>query len=204
MMDKLRFVSGLSNCHIPGLYSLVLSGRASPEVGMRRVFFWDRDYSMDLWDGADFRIKPHNHRQSITLRLLFGKAQNVDVKFDRFGGLALWRYSFQSALLSGEFTVSRMNREDAGLWTRELTSEAIRLHWSDVHTVTAEPGTAWLIEEGELAPPGIERCWSVSDHLTLSNDGLYIPMEARQLSAMADFFTWKTEGELVTHDHARR
>lgn len=184
-MNELRFTSGLANCHLPGLYSLAISERVSSEVGMRRVFYCGADCRMDLWDGADFRIKPHNHRQDITLTLLFGKVDNHVLKVG-FGEMAVWKYGFGSALLNGEFSLSRMNREDAQLREQPITRGGLFMEWNMAHTVTARKYSAWLVEEGCPAPPGMERCWSISHRLTLSSEGLYQPMDAAQLKVVGD------------------
>lgn len=177
------FLSGLANCHIPGLYSLVLSGREGPSNGMRRVFYAGVDCRMPLFDGADFRLKPHNHRQNITLTLLTGDASNVTLKTG-FGDHRVWCYKFKSALLNGEFALERMNYENARTVSKPITPKGISLHWSIVHTVVARPMTAWLVEEGELAPPDMERLWSIDHDLKLSSKGLYEPMSAKGLETM--------------------
>jgi hypothetical protein len=185
-----RFLSGLANCHLPGLYSLVLSERQNSNIGMRRVFYVGKDCKMDLWEGADFRLKPHNHRQSIRLKLLRGDAQNISINVG-FGTLRLWCYRFGSALLDGSFTLERMFYENAHTVARRIPEDGLYLHWNEVHTVTAEPGAAWLVEELELAPPDTARCWSVSDHLQLSNDGLYRPMIAEEIAEIEELIYGK-------------
>src|ERR1700722_12101951 len=176
----MKFLSGLANCHLPGLYSLVVSPRKSPTVGMKRVFYTGKHCRMDLWEGADFRIKPHNHRQDIRLKLLFGEAVNVGLKFGA-GEIHTFKYKFTSALLNGEFGVERMEDQWCALHEIPLRSMPLFFSWSDVHTVTAVPGTAWLVEEFDLAPEGMERCYSVSHRLSLSSAGLYRPMDTEEL-----------------------
>lgn len=176
---KMKFLSGLANCHLPGLYSFVLQERTSPNEGMKRVFYCSKSCRMDLFDGADFVLKPHNHRQDIKLTLLFGAAENVSVKFQAqgFGDYNLWGYKFSSALLNQIFSLERLNCCPASLVRKPITEVGTALHWSEVHTVTARHHTAWLVEEGELAPPGMERMWSVDRHLRLNSSDLYKPMD---------------------------
>ncbi len=186
-----KFLSGLANCHIPGLYSLVISERESATVGMRRIFYAGLDCKMGLWDGADFRIKPHNHRQDIRLSRLFGRVSNVDVKLSEVhqwrSEFAVYEYAFGSALLDGQFSLRRVRLMMGDLIERPLTAP-IYLHWSNVHTVVAEPGSAWLVEEGAVAPEGMERCYSVSHRLSLSSEGLYRPLDRERLGEMAELF----------------
>lgn len=179
----MKFISGLENCHLPGLYSLVISERESDSIGMKRVFYCSRSCKMSLWEGADFRVKPHNHRQDIKLTLLFGSAQNVTVKFG-YGEHRLFCYRFKSALLNGDFSVEKMNFDNAHTVSEPITKAGLSLHWSVVHTVAAEPNTAWLVEEGNLAPPDMERVWSADWNLNLSSEGLYRPMTRRDLNLM--------------------
>lgn len=184
----MNFVSGLANCHLPNLYSFAISERQSEHVGMRRIFYSGLHCRMDLWDdGGDFRLKPHNHRQNIKLSLLFGNVQNVSIGLGPHGTdlFHVWKYRFGSALLDGQFSVERMNEEQCSLTHTPLTSEPLTLHWNDVHTVVADPGSMWLVEEGELAPPGMERCWSTNHRLKLSNAGLYEPMSRVILDGFA-------------------
>lgn len=184
----MKFQSGLANCHLPGLYSLVISPRDSPWVGMKRIFYAGVDCRMDLWDGADFRLKPHNHRQDIRLTLLFGSAVNVGLRFGA-GEIHTFKYKFTSALLQGQFGLERMEDQWCSLRETPLSSTPLFLSWSDVHTVTAAPRSAWLVEELDLAPDGMDRCYSVSHRLSLSSAGLYEPMSYTQLAAMERFFT---------------
>lgn len=67
----------------------------------------------------------------------------------------------------------------------------IDLHWSQIHTVVAEPESAWLVEEGKEAPPFIERCFSISHRLELSREGLYLPLTEEQLKRCSNYFTVK-------------
>lgn len=194
-METLKFISGMLNCHLPGLSSLVISERKSKEVGMRRVFYAGIDCQMDLWDGADFRLKPHNHRQDITITGLFGTARNVIVKTG-YGPHRLWCYRFTSGLLEGDFKLERMHHEDAQVYqTVPITENPQRLFWSTVHTVEAEPRSAWLVEEGAPAPENTSRLWSVNHNLTLSSKGLYEPMDEPTLRMFENLVNTRLEKE---------
>lgn len=188
----MRFLSGLADCHLPGLYSLVLSERVSHEKGMRRIFYASQHCRMDLWDGADFRLKPHNHRQNITLQLLFGNVSNVALKLSEVhqgrGEFVVYEYAFGSALLNGEFSLNRIRMHAADLRHKDLTERPLYLHWSNIHTVVAAPGSAWLVEEFAVAPEGMGRCYSVSHRLKLSSDGLYRKMSQGELEEMESVF----------------
>lgn len=148
---------------------------------------------MPLWDGADFCIKPHNHRQRLTLTPLFGKVTNVEMRVGAFRQnlFHVWKYRFGSALVSGEeFKLDRMEEVQVSLEERPLFAP-IDLHWSQIHTVIAEPESAWLVEEGEEAPPFTERCFSVSHRLALSRKDLYVPVTEEALVQFSEYFTVK-------------
>ena len=182
----MKFISGLRNCHLPELYSLVLADRVSDTCGMRRVFYaasglGDQACNMQLWDGPDFRLKPHNHRQDITLTPLFGDVIQVGLKLsDTYGDFFVYKYKYEPALGSDAFTLERMEYSKAKLVLEPLV-KPVHMHWSDLHTIVAHPGSAWLVEEGQLAPAGMQRLYSTSHRLVLSNDGLYIPMTEYEL-----------------------
>lgn len=185
----MKFISGLRNCHLPELYSLVLQERKSTINGMNRVFYaaaglGDQACNMQLWDGADFRLKPHNHRQNIRLTPLFGDV--IQVKFtlsDSHGDFFLYKYKYEPALGSEQFKLERMEYTKAKFSLEPLV-KPINMHWSDLHTIVAQPGSAWLVEEGWLAPEGMQRIYSTSHRLELSNEGLYIPMTSYELRTL--------------------
>lgn len=188
-------ISGLLNCHLPGLTSVVLSERESPKIGMRRIFHCTDSCVMNLMEGNDFRLKPHNHRQSIRLKLLRGSATNVRVHFGESVTHSGWRYAFGSALLNGEFSLRKLWREHFSLVSEPITAEGVDLHWTEFHTVTAEPNSAWLVEEGIQSGIGTERCISLQSNLRLVEESLYRPMTPEQLEKYAAAEWWpRAEG----------
>lgn len=189
----MKFISGLANCHIPGLYSLVISERTSIQEGMQRVFYAGPDCNMELFEEewhVDFRVKPHNHRQDLRLTHLFGTVQNVILTPSSTYGMALWKYKFSSALLEGRFKAKPICREYYSLHEHDLKETGpTYMPWQTVHTVVARPHSAWLVEELELAAPGQERCFSTRDNLFLSNAGLYqllTPAELEHVSGIVN------------------
>lgn len=179
----LKFISGLADCHLPGLYSLVLNERKSADCGMRRVFYTTR--RMPLWDRdcGDFILKPHNHRQTISLTRLAGEVINWRFKLasDPDTGMDLHVFAFQSALLSGEFSTKHAGTAVMNYTPERLTFAPLRLHWSEVHTVTAQQGAVWLVDEFELAPTGREQCLSTQADLVLDPKLLYRPLDDAEL-----------------------
>lgn len=180
------FKSGLLNCHLPGIHSLVIEERKNNIEGMRRVFYVSRICEIGkLYRNGDFNLRPHNHRQDLRFTLLFGEASHHLLKFGHGEDLA-YCYRFKSALLTGDFEVEKLYSDTINTVEEPITKTPRTLPWSTVHTVTAQPESAWLVEEGELAPAETSRCWSLSPRLKLDTTDLYQPMSARLLSEMQD------------------
>lgn len=174
-------ISGLANCHLPGIYSLALRPRKDAKDGMLRVFYTSKEAKLDnLEDSQDFMVMPHNHRQDITLYHLFGRATNVRMDFG-FGS-ELHEYSFGSAILNGEFSLAYRQRTSAVFVYEEITSEGLPLKWDDAHTIVAHPGSAWVVKEGDLAPePYTSLSYSRQREKKLNSAGLYRKMDANEL-----------------------
>lgn len=179
-------ISGLANCHLPGIYSLVLKPRQDSRDGMLRVFYTSKEAKLNvLEDDNDFMVMPHNHRQDIMLYRLFGKVTNMQLFLAGAvpeDAKAVHEYSFGSALLGGEFTLN-YRRPDWGIYRREeITERGFYLKWSDVHTVIAEPESAWVVKEGDLAPePYVSLSYSRQPNKKLTSEGLYRKMGAEEL-----------------------
>lgn len=190
-----RFISGLANCHVKGLYSLVISDRVNDDIGMKRVFYCSIGCDMSLWSGAwltkdgyDFRIKPHNHKQDVRLKRFFGDVENVMLKpTDGEHHLTVYEYAFCSALLNGKFELARVMTPSKVLRT-SAPLEQLDMRWDEVHTVVAKPHSAWLVEEGKLAPPNMQRLWSTQPDLKLSEEGLYVPLARKELAVFDEMF----------------
>lgn len=181
------FKSGLAHCHYHGLHSLVIDDRKNEDTGMVRVFYaTDQCNITNLYTAGDFTIKPHNHRQDLTFTLLFGKASHHLLKFGH-GEETAYCYRFSSAILGGNLEVERMFKDTIDTIEEAITTTPRKMHWSVVHTVTAEPESVWLVQEGTLAPaPDLSRCWSLSPRLKLSSEGLYQPMDPKTLQHFTD------------------
>jgi hypothetical protein len=187
---RYEFISGLKNCHIPGLYSLVISDRESSMVGMNRIFYAGEGHEMSTLFRPDgmFSIAPHNRRQDICLQLLFGNVVNWDCE-KRAGRLGLLsgtysEYRFESGIL-GEMAAVEVRPVWLSLTRRRLTAGGIVLRASAIHTVEVASSTAaWRVVEGQIA-----------EHPTVaynpsrwkpSSEGLYIPMSRLELDRTAE------------------
>lgn len=181
-------ISGLANCHIPGVYSLVLKPRRSPEEGMLRIFYTTQGCKLDyLETDTDFTVMPHNHRQDVSLHLLFGRAANRRL-YLKGGVQRVNEYIFGSALMDGSFSLKHNQLIKTARFVRdELHEEGISMKWSDVHTVVAAPLSAWVVKEGALAPePYTSLCYSRQDNKQLDATGLYRKMMPEELKLVTD------------------
>lgn len=174
-------VSGLANCHLPGIYSLVLKPRKDSKDGMLRVFYTSKEAKLNvLEDNEDFKVMPHNHRQDITLYHLFGRATNVRMEFGY--GSKLHEYAFGSAILNGDFSLAYKQRTSAVFVYEEIPREGLYLRWDDAHTIIAHPESAWVVKEGNLAPePYVSLSYSRQLDKKLQSEGLYRKMGAEEL-----------------------
>jgi hypothetical protein len=210
----MQFLSGLRHCHVRDLNSYVLRERLDAERGMVRIFH-NRGHSLaTLMDGDRFRLAPHNHRQDIALFPLFGSVANVsfNVERDSFDPPPSgWRrppryvaldsagvyfiypnraheYHFGSALASGLFDLSwKRTVELTVSQVASLPGNGLEISSSEVHTVVAEPGSAWLVIEGGQQTDDT-LCYSRKYDFRLSADGLYEEMNGPQLMAAASSF----------------
>jgi hypothetical protein len=187
-MEGPGFVSGLDDCHVPGVYSLVLQERRDALDGMLRIFYVSREASIDrLEQDGDFAVMPHNHRQDVTLYKLFGSAKNA--RLSLVGGHDhVQEYVFGSKLLTGEFSLSWTRTVWTGQFSFEpIHPDGVHLAWSDVHTVVADVESAWLVKEGATAPePYTSLCYSRRLNRQLCQDGLYRTLERKELDEIRD------------------
>jgi hypothetical protein len=190
-MSARAFISGLRNCHLKGIDSLVLSSRESQECGMARVFF-NRDCpDMANLHGSDgsYILAPHNHRQDIALYGLWGSATNVSFKVDRrTHDRYHTEFRFGSAIVDGKITAEYKDcvdlyLQDAAIIPRTGLSMSCRA----VHTVLSTVGSAWLVVEGHTAPEGSESlCYSPAKNgvLVFDQAGLYQEMTPVECASM--------------------
>lgn len=189
-LKRLGFKSGLANCHVPGLYSLVIADRADSTIGMLRIFYASRtcsaltDFIKPTDDGSfEFSLLPHNHRQAITLYRLFGNPLNWGIEAKEDGPAFEWE--FGSALLDGQFSLSRKRSVQLDVMEKPISRRGIAMPAESIHTVTADPGSAWLVDEGALSGALTTRCYSLLSGVSLSNEGLYIPLNQEDLAVLA-------------------
>lgn len=189
-MDYLRkgkFISGMANCHVPGVYSIVFENRKNPVQGMLRMFYAATNILSPLEDDEDFIVMPHNHRQDLALYRICGNPYNVWMNFNG-GNDRVQRYRFTSALLEDDFDL----RWCGDILTADFYPDPIRkdglfMAWDQVHTVVAPAGSAWAVEELELAPKwGEQFCFSRSWNKRLYKAGLYKNMSNEETAKLVE------------------
>lgn len=179
-----KFISGLKDCHLPGLHSYVLQDRMNDANGMIRIFHNTGKAMATLTDAdGSFRLAPHNHRQDIALFRIFGFAMNVNFSFDaRLSGHYGYEYVFDSQLVDGKMGVHFHALGDLDITDiAPITTAGISLPATQVHTVVAEPDSAWLVMEGKTAND-VSLCYSKKNDFTLNSEGLYTPLDEAALA----------------------
>jgi len=192
----MKFLSGLTNCHVPGMYSFVISPRLNTYSGMKRIFYTTKELPL-YGDDGDFYLKPHNHRQSVQLTYLFGEVTNIHCDIYPYtkyqSNLGIWGYKFGSGLLEGKFSLEPLGQMIHRLEQVPFECTPVQwLEWYDIHTVVALPDSAWVVDEFEVAPSTFTpKCFSRYEDLTLSAEGLYVPVEEKELRYWEEKLTEK-------------
>lgn len=193
------FISGRQNCHLKGLNSYVIRDRVSPSSGMVRVFHNTGDCVPSLldWEGR-YWLAPHNHRQDITLSALTGRAYNVSFAWDsRAQSKTSLEWIFRSEILGEGLAAHWHDAGELRMINVEPILDGLFIGASEIHTVIAEPGAAWLVREGQVAPVGHKSlCYSTHSPFVLSLDGLYSPLDRDELRAAYYDLAGQSQGRL--------
>lgn len=176
---------GVRHCHTKGLVSLVLADRESHEVGMRRLFYVERDTPLVRHHPDRWPVNPHEHRQA--LHLVGNSGVVLDHQFSLTAtGHKFTGWLFLPPLVGGSGTFERTPPDEA-LMRQEAAQlrvgKRIGHFASDIHTMTAAGGASWFVVEGRraLAAP---LTWSAEDLSGWSPEGLYEPMEVEEARAL--------------------
>jgi hypothetical protein len=183
-------LSGLKNCHIKNIHSLVFKERTNEYWGMNRLFYAAKGHSIGrlFGEGGDFCLLPHNHRQSISIELLFGQVSNLRFFDADHLTLPCFEYHFDSAVLGGNGSLQSMRsvKISAPSWERLVPGCPIKLEWNQVHgMVVHSEVAAWIVREGFTAPSTALTSvltYSMVPEKKLDMRGLYEPMDASTIS----------------------
>ncbi len=186
----MKFISGLRNCHLPGVDSLVLRDRISPSQGMIRLFYNSSSKEMKnlKQDDGRYVLAPHNHRQDISLYRVSGNPVNINFFVDRRSHDHYHiEMKFGSAITDGKLRTDYRDCVDLYLQDANVVPgrEGMALPYQQVHTMLSSPGDSWLVVEGQVAPEGtIPYCYSPTKNglLEFDQSGLYQTMTEFELS----------------------
>lgn len=185
--------SGIYNCHVKGVDSLVLEERKSQYVGMERLFIASPGSPIvfsNAGDRGDFTCMPHNHRANLSITVLRGQLTNVMYQplssnfFRKLNAAAfLHQYEFTSQILTGRTKLEYkkiLQVEDLGNTTYRV-GDTFHLQASDVHTVIASPDCIWHVDEGYLYQTLPVYCYSHFPDKKIDTAELYQDMTPDQV-----------------------
>lgn len=199
-----KCTGAVRNCHLPNVHSMALRERLDGHTGMARVFYADKGHPLKSMFGADgdFTIMPHNHRQHITIELLFGKVYNLRYQktSQETGFLPVYEYWFDSPLLGGSntFQPTTQNRLSAPVWEELALGVPISMYWYQIHGMVVQSDrAAWIVREGKLAPvipktSGL--AYSLLPQKLIDSTGMYLTMPANEAQKMCKDIWYATLG----------
>ena len=186
----------LSNCHVPGLHSLVLD--ATPGT-MVRMFYAAGDHSLwlnEVRDGKfvhDMSLAMHGHHCDLDLVPIVGHFQNITTRIAQDlhqSDILLDSFKWTSYINTG-----KGNFEPTG--TERLLKPVSNIYEDrracmradDLHTVFVERNTeaAWLVFEGREDPDYNALSYSNVDLGKFTTDGLYHKMTAKTTENILKF-----------------
>ena len=172
--------SGITNCHVPGLHSVVLNDTGH---GMQRVYYADPTHALWRNDPASnepWSLAVHGHRQNLTFIGLGGDAQSNVFAFSPHDKGPWHEMEYQSAITDGAgVMVPTGNRAERWYVEQNGLSRGCRIatpHWKQ-HSVWApkDQPASWMVLEGPPVLSQSPNCWrnTLDD---INWDDLYQPM----------------------------
>ncbi len=151
--DDATLMMSMRNVHAMNLFSFVLK---NDEGRLSRVFYTPSNVlEVNYPFSRTMSIGIHNHRYDLTLTGLQGRAVSYQYKvYDSIKGddWALWHYTWHT-YAGGHGRHARQGMVAVHLdsaWELSDRSNPLHLPASVPHTVWAEAGAAWLVEEGAI------------------------------------------------------
>ncbi len=157
-------LTGLWNCHVHGLHSVVLHD----EPGNRlRMFYAAPDHKM-AWSGVPTEPMPlaiHTHHCDVKLVGIMGRASSRCYRIDASSDLELQKCRFDSAITGGGQLVARGRTRRLGLVGAYQLGGSDPSQWleaDELHTVAVPQGeeAAWLVIEGANDPDYQSVCYT--------------------------------------------
>jgi hypothetical protein len=181
-----QVISGIENCHLPNVDSIVVRQRINEREGMIRIFFARQGHPLKemFSEAGDFACLPHDHRQAITIAPLFGSIYNHRflLPHQSSSGSLGWpvkTYVYDSPLLDGAGNLRQCEAvfETLIYSSRQKLDRHQEMTAATVHTMTvSSPSAAWVVIEGEQRRTGNPTCYSLVHGKKIDTTGLYTPM----------------------------
>jgi hypothetical protein len=178
--------SGVANCHVPGLYSLVFDEDT-------RVFILEDWTSLaaNLFGEA---VGLHNHHRSISIKVIQGELLNISAKPNRGiphpSALKLWRWDSRLRGGKGKFTGPDSEQFLSSEWTIQALSQAtppLFIPSKELHTVQQVSKRAvWVVRELGKSSGKPTANWSMRDLSKWSQKDLYVPMSKTAIKKLWD------------------
>lgn len=169
-------VSGVANCHVPGLYSLVFDEDT-------RVFILDDWTSLaaNLFGEA---VGLHNHHRNISIKVIQGELLNISAQPNRGiphpSGLKMWVWDSTLRGGKGKFTGPDSGQFLSSEWKVQALSKdtpPLFIPQKELHTVQQVSKRAvWVVRESGKSSNRPTVNWSIKDLSKWSSKDLYVPM----------------------------
>lgn len=175
-------ITGIRDCHTPGLDSIVLLPQGFNGSKLVRMYVaWGSQLHRLLDDQRNYIIAPHNHRCDIDILPVVGEISNITATI-RAGGGTHYQYTYHSEIIGGSgIDTATMSRAYLTQSAPESITpgQMLSLEADDIHTIMVADShtvTAWIVIER-----GYKRDYTylyASKPLTqLPTKGLYAAME---------------------------
>ncbi|MEM7375514.1 MAG: hypothetical protein AAF587_43375 [Bacteroidota bacterium] len=160
----------LGDCHVRGLFSLVIRGQ---EFGhLTRIFVAQSEIK-------PFDVQLHTHRYSIRLTTISGQIRHHRAFRHEAGELKLSEYSYSSGITAQSTLTylgeTRINCQDYYL----PPGTSIELSNTDIHSISCSQGSIWMVEE-----LGYRTAYSRVLGIPFEVDGMYANCSESQIAAI--------------------
>lgn len=179
-------ISGVANCHVSGLYSLVFTEDI-------RVFIVDdwTPLAANLFGEA---VGLHNHHRNIAIKVIQGEILNISAKANRGiphpSGLKMWRWDSKLRGGKGKFTGPDPEQFLSSEWTVQALSKTtppLFIPSKELHTVQQVSKRAvWVVRESGKSSGKPTVNWSMKDLTKWSQKDLYLPMSKTAVRKLWD------------------
>lgn len=180
------FISGHHNYHVAGIDSYLMRESRGDSHLLRVFHATDMSDIQDVLTDGDYSVAPHNHSFDLILFKLFGEAGDVRFKQASDGESADYEYPLSKDGNSFTFQTPKLTHLYIHGMSR-IGLNGIRIPASDIHTVIASPGSAWLSVQVASGDADVF-CYSRKPDFKLDTASLYVPMSDEDLQGVSHIF----------------